>query len=166
MGLTKNDGKSKSMGTWLYCNLSGGVALIVWFTTNGMCLKNNTIIYVPGASNNKRDCDPWSLLLLAAAVWSFTHLPLKLSDCNVHHRVSCLLSAHLKSWYFLHVFISLLQRRFCTTMSQCDGALSRCFARFSALPFVPTNTYFVIVVITFCFVFYLTNPCDVDREFE
>jgi len=27
-----------------YCNLSGGVALIVWFTTNGMCVKNNTII--------------------------------------------------------------------------------------------------------------------------
>jgi len=25
------------------CNLSGGVALIVWFTTNGMCVKNNTI---------------------------------------------------------------------------------------------------------------------------
>jgi len=24
-------------------NLSGGVALIVWFTTNGMCVKNNTI---------------------------------------------------------------------------------------------------------------------------
>jgi len=28
------------------CNLSGGVALIVWFTTNGMCVKNNTIDYV------------------------------------------------------------------------------------------------------------------------
>jgi len=25
------------------CNLSGGVALIVWFTRNGMCVKNNTI---------------------------------------------------------------------------------------------------------------------------
>jgi len=25
------------------CNLSGGVALNVWFTTNGMCAKNNTI---------------------------------------------------------------------------------------------------------------------------
>jgi len=39
------------------CNLSGGVALIVWFTTNGMCLKNNTIIYVARASNSKRDCE-------------------------------------------------------------------------------------------------------------
>ena len=38
------------------CNLSGGVALIVWFTTNGMCVKNNTIIYAARASNNKRDC--------------------------------------------------------------------------------------------------------------
>jgi len=39
------------------CNLSGGGALIVWFTTNGMCVKNNTIIYVSQASNSKRDCD-------------------------------------------------------------------------------------------------------------
>jgi len=27
------------------CNLSGGVALHVWFTTNGLCAKNNTHIY-------------------------------------------------------------------------------------------------------------------------
>jgi len=39
------------------CNLSGGVALIVWFTTNGMCVKNNTIIYVERARNSKRDCE-------------------------------------------------------------------------------------------------------------
>jgi len=39
------------------CNLSSGVALIVWFTTNGMCVKNNTIIYVVRASNSKRDCE-------------------------------------------------------------------------------------------------------------
>jgi len=39
------------------CNLSGGVALIVWFTTNGMCVKNNTIIYAARASNSKRDCE-------------------------------------------------------------------------------------------------------------
>jgi len=39
------------------CNLSGGVALIVWFTTNGMCVKNTTIIYVAQASNSKRDCE-------------------------------------------------------------------------------------------------------------
>jgi len=39
------------------CNLSGGVALIVWFTTNGMCVKNITIIYVTRASNSKRDCE-------------------------------------------------------------------------------------------------------------
>jgi len=31
---------------WQCCNLSGGVALIVWFTTNGMCVKNNTNIYM------------------------------------------------------------------------------------------------------------------------
>jgi len=64
------------------CNLSSGVALIVWFTTNGMCVKNNTIIYVARASNSKRDCDAWSLLLLAAAVRSFAHMPLGISDRN------------------------------------------------------------------------------------
>ena len=31
------------------CNLSGGVALNVWFTTNGMCAKNNDI-YTRGAN--------------------------------------------------------------------------------------------------------------------
>jgi len=35
------------------CNLSGGVALIVWFTTNGMCVKNNTIMYVARTSINR-----------------------------------------------------------------------------------------------------------------
>ena len=34
------------------------------------------------ASNNKRDCDTWYLLLLAATVWSFAHMPLGISDCN------------------------------------------------------------------------------------
>jgi len=39
---------------WCCCNLSGGVALIVWFTTNGMCVKNNTpFIYVARTSNNR-----------------------------------------------------------------------------------------------------------------
>jgi len=67
--------------SWCYCcKLSGGVALIVWFTTNGMCAKNNTIICVARTSNNKRDA--WSLLLLAATVWSFAHMPLGISDCN------------------------------------------------------------------------------------
>ena len=64
------------------CNLFGGVALIVWFTTNGMCVKNNTIIYVAQASNSKRDYDAWSLLLLAATVRSFAHMPLGISDRN------------------------------------------------------------------------------------
>jgi len=38
-------------------NLSSGVVLNVWFTTNRMCMKNNTIIYVVQASNSKRDCE-------------------------------------------------------------------------------------------------------------
>ena len=37
-----------------YCsNLSGGVALIVRFNTNGMCVKNNTIMNVTRTSNNR-----------------------------------------------------------------------------------------------------------------
>ena len=37
-------------------------------------------IYVARASNNKRGCDAWSLLLLAAVVRSFAHMPLGISD--------------------------------------------------------------------------------------
>jgi len=33
-------------------------------------------ICVARTSNNKRDCDAWSLLLRAATVWSFAHMPL------------------------------------------------------------------------------------------
>ena len=42
---------------WLCCTFSGGVVLIVWFTTNRMCVRNNTIIYVAQASNSKIDCE-------------------------------------------------------------------------------------------------------------
>jgi len=85
----------------------------VWFTTNGMCVKNNTIMYVARTSNNRvipmewswwvtsnNACEPgeqlmvlangddesdlvgWSLLLLAATVRSFAHMPLGISDRN------------------------------------------------------------------------------------
>jgi len=37
---------------------------------------------VTWASNIKRDCDAWSLLLLAATVRSFTHMPLGITDRN------------------------------------------------------------------------------------
>jgi len=33
-------------------------------------------VYVAQTSNNKRDSDAWSLLLLAATVWRFAHMPL------------------------------------------------------------------------------------------
>ena len=98
---------------WSCCNLSDGVALIMWFTTNGMCVKNKTIIYVARASNSKRDCDvvalpiltcerlnmmtsvrderlrAWSPLLLAATVRSFVHMPLGISDRNSLLWVAC-----------------------------------------------------------------------------
>jgi len=37
-------------------------------------------MWVARASNSKRDCDTWSLLLLAAMVRSFAHMPLGISD--------------------------------------------------------------------------------------
>jgi len=48
---------SASTFTYHCCNLSGAVAFNVWFTTNGMCVKNNTIVYVARTSNSKRDCE-------------------------------------------------------------------------------------------------------------
>jgi len=39
-------------------------------------------ICVARASNNERDCDAWSLLLLAATVRSYAHMPLGISDRN------------------------------------------------------------------------------------
>jgi len=50
---------------WPCCNLSGSVVLIMWFTTNGTCVKNNTIIRVARASNSKRDCD-----VVALPMWT------------------------------------------------------------------------------------------------
>ena len=60
---------------------SVGVALNVRFTTNTMCAKNNTHMYVVQTSN-KSDFVRWSLLLLVATVRSFLHLPLRLSHRN------------------------------------------------------------------------------------
>jgi len=62
--------------TWNCCNLSLGVALNVSFTTNEMCAKNNTKYMW-----REQAITEWSwhvnstVLLLAAAVWSFAHLP-------------------------------------------------------------------------------------------
>jgi len=39
-------------------------------------------ICVAWASNNERDCAASSLLLLAATVWSFAHMPFRISDRN------------------------------------------------------------------------------------
>ena len=97
---------------WTCCNLSGGVALIVWFTTNGMCAKNKNICMWRGQAiiewsrwsdlgewpnnacepgkqfivlangDNESDLVRWSLLLLAATVQSFAYMPLGISDRN------------------------------------------------------------------------------------
>ena len=99
--------KKKKIILTLCCNLSGDIGLIMWFTTNGMCVKDNTIIYLARASNSKRDCDvkpllmftferlnmmtsvrekrlrAWSLLLLAATVRRFARSRFSiLQQCN------------------------------------------------------------------------------------
>jgi len=43
------------------------------FTTNGTCTKNNNMCAWRKQAII-RDCNTWSLLLLAATVWSFAHL--------------------------------------------------------------------------------------------
>jgi len=63
------------------CNLSASVALNLWFTTNGMCAKNNNV-YTWREQAIIEWLRPWSLLLFVATVWSFAHMPLGLSDCN------------------------------------------------------------------------------------
>ena len=45
-------------------------------------MKNNTIMCIARASNSKRDCEHDYLLLLAATVRSFAHMPLGISDRN------------------------------------------------------------------------------------
>jgi len=48
------------MQWWHWCKLSVGVALNARFTTNGMCAKNNTHMYVVRTSNNKVIPMEWS----------------------------------------------------------------------------------------------------------
>jgi len=63
------------------CYLPDGVALNMWFTKNGMCVKNNTHLYVVRTSNNRviMACDLYCCLL---PVWSFGHLLLGLSNSS------------------------------------------------------------------------------------
>jgi len=55
-------------------------------------MKNNTILYVARASNSKSDCEH-DLLLLAATVRSFAHMPLGISDRNNSNYVNKLLNS-------------------------------------------------------------------------
>jgi len=61
------------------CNLSVGIALNVWFSTNGMCTKNNTHIYVARTSN-KRVILSGDLYYCLLPMWSFLHLQLRLHN--------------------------------------------------------------------------------------
>ena len=126
--------QSKRFCRWC-CNLCGGVALIMWFTTNGMCVKDNTIIYVERASNSKRDCvvvalpiltrvrlnimtsvrdeklRTWSILLLAATVRSLAHMPLGISD-RINGKTSHLLLCFRSSIWLQLVAMVCLHRMF------------------------------------------------------
>jgi len=57
------------------CNLSGGVALIVWFTTNGMCAKNKNIFMWPEHAiiewSRWSDLGEWPLMMLVNLVNSW-----------------------------------------------------------------------------------------------
>ena len=63
------------------CNLSIGVALIVWFTTNGMCTKNNNIyMWCEQAMIEYRSVI--TLFIIIACCEAFAYMPLGLSDHN------------------------------------------------------------------------------------
>jgi len=66
------------------CNLSAGVALNMWFTTNRMCVKNNTHVYVTRTSNNRviMACDLYCCLLPQCEV---------LRTCHSDYRKFCLI---------------------------------------------------------------------------
>jgi len=51
------------------CNLSGDVALNVWFTTNGMCVKNNTI-HICGSNKQQQSDHGMSLFSIVACCHS------------------------------------------------------------------------------------------------
>jgi len=61
------------------CNLSVSVVLNVRFTTNGMCMKNNTHIFVVRTGRNRMSttCD-----LYPATMWIFAHKLSRLSNRN------------------------------------------------------------------------------------
>ena len=92
------------------CNLSVGVALIVWFTTNGMCVKNNTIIY-------QRRAWTASGLDILQDTWDFFESGL---DLNVHF------------WKKLdqdriRILVWFLRRNFSESDSRCHKRWWQCF---------------------------------------
>jgi len=60
---------------WYCCNLSGGVVLIVWFTTNGMCAKNKNICMWREQAiiewSGWSDLGEWPLMMLVSLVNSW-----------------------------------------------------------------------------------------------
>jgi len=75
-------------------------------------------ICVVRASNSKRDYDAWCLLLLAATVRSFPHMPLKISDHNYTVRPSIFIGCI--SWRSSDVITKIVVRPSLTTHSLDD----------------------------------------------
>ena len=72
---------------WFVVKRRGVVAILRWRFVDCVIHHERDVreeqqyIYVAQTSN-KRDCDAWSLLLFTAAVRSFAHMPLGISDRN------------------------------------------------------------------------------------
>jgi len=52
-----------------------------WVASNNACEPGEQLIVLVNGED-KSDLVRWSLLLLAATVWSFAHMPLEISDHN------------------------------------------------------------------------------------
>jgi len=59
-----------------------------WVTSNNACEPGEHLIVLANG-DDENDLVGWSLLLLAATVWSFAHMPLGISDRNTSIEVRC-----------------------------------------------------------------------------
>ena len=87
------------------CNLFGGVALIVWFTTNGMCAKNKNICMW-----REQAIKEWSRRVISVVACchgaNFVHMPLGISDRNTTYNMVLFLKT---SWERKHFIAFLFQ---------------------------------------------------------
>ena len=138
------------------CNLSGGVALIVWFTTNGMCVKNKTIIYVARASNSKRDCDVEALLILT---WERLNVKTSVREERLQRMISivaCCRSAKLcahaaRDFRSQHPVIDFGRQRMVSIQPYWSFYQSDCIR---SLLVCAAFLYLCVAVVSFVYAFY------------